>query len=289
MTPKYIDAHSHLQFAAFDDDRQEVLRKTVEGGTWMINVGTQYDTSKNAITLAHTIDHGVFATVGLHPTHTSKSHHDQQELGGWGAAFVSRGEDFNYEEYKKLAEDPKVVGIGECGLDYYRLLEDTIKKQKQVFEAHVALADDVGKPLMLHIRNNPEGGANAYMDALEIVKSVNPKIRGDVHFFAGSKDDAGLFLDYGFTLSFTGAITFPKGKKPGMVDYEDLIKYIPLDMILSETDNPYVAPMPHRGKRNEPANVEFVVKKIADIKNLPESDVASTLVANAVRVFKLIE
>ena len=239
----------------------------------MINVGTQYDTSKNAIDLAHTVDEGVYATVGLHPTHTSKSHHDVDE--------------FDYSAYKKLAEDPKVVGIGECGLDYYRLDEDTIAKQKKVFEAHVQLADDVGKSLMLHIRNSPEGKANAYKDALDIIKSVNPKIRGDVHFFAGGVLDARPFLDFGFTISFTGVITFPNSKKPGMVDYEELIKFAPLDMILAETDCPYVAPMPHRGKRNEPNYVEYVIRRIAEVKGQPEDVVSAVLLANARRVFRI--
>ncbi|MBI3631923.1 MAG: TatD family hydrolase [Candidatus Vogelbacteria bacterium] len=284
---KFIDIHSHLQFAAFDQDRNEVLKRTLDSGTWMINVGTQYDTSKNAIDLAHTIERGVYATVGLHPIHTSKSHHDEQELGEGGMAFVSRGEEFDFNKYKELALDSKVVGIGECGLDYYRLDEESIKKQKKVFEAQVNLADEVKKPLMLHVRNSPEGGANAYSDALEIVKSVNPKIRGDVHFFAGSIDDARAFLDFGFTISFTGAITFPKSKKLGLADYEALVKYIPLGMILSETDNPYVAPVPFRGKRNEPGYVKYVVSKIAEWKGLDSDEVAATISANAQRVFKI--
>ena len=287
MMPKYIDIHSHLQFSAFDSDRAEVLKRTLNSGTWMINVGTQYDTSKNAVDLAHTVEDGVYATVGLHPIHTDKSHHDEQELGEGGKAFVSRGEEFDYEKYKALAQDPKVVGIGECGLDYYHLDEESIKKQKKVLEAHVALADDVGKPLMLHVRNSIEPGHNAYADVLEVIKSVNPKIKGDVHFFAGLKDDARAFLDYGFTLSFTGVITYPKSKNPGMADYEELIKYIPLDMILSETDNPYVAPVPFRGKKNEPAHVKYVVQKIAEIKGLGLDATAAAIFANAQRVFKI--
>ena len=292
MDPKYIDIHSHLQFAAFDNDREKVLERALESELWMINVGTQYDTSLAAVELAQNKD-GVFATVGLHPIHTAKSYHDRQELGDGGAEFVSRGEEFNYEAYKKLALDPKVVGVGECGLDYYRLdgstslPQATLAKQKKIFEEHVRIANEVAKPLMLHIRNSPEGGSNAYRDALEIIKSVDPKIRGDVHFFAGAVDDARAFLDYGFTLSFTGAVTFPKAKKPGQADYEELIRFIPLDMILTETDCPYVAPAPHRGSRNEPANVRYVVGRIAKIKNLSEDEVAVTLVSNARRVFRL--
>ena len=286
MIQKYIDIHSHLHFAAFDTDREEVLKRTLDSGTWMINVGTQYDTSKNAVSLADGRE-GVFATVGLHPIHTAKSYHDKQELGEEGVAFTSRGEVFEYDAYKKLGLDPKVVGVGECGLDYYRLDPETVERQKKVFREQIRLADDLNKPLMLHIRNSPEGGANAYKDALEILKSINPKIKGDVHFFAGTVDDARSFLDFGFTLSFTGAVTFPKSKKPSMADYEELIKYIPLDMILTETDCPYISPVPHRGERNEPGNVRYVVKRIAEIKGLPEDEAAAALLTNARRVFKI--
>ncbi|MDO8493340.1 MAG: TatD family hydrolase [bacterium] len=287
MNPKYIDIHSHLHFTAFDADRAEVLKRAQDAGVWMINVGTQYDTSVSAVKLANSVSSGVFATVGLHPIHTSKSYHDTQELGEEGVAFTSRGEEFDYEAYKKLGQDPKVVGVGECGLDYYRLESDTVERQKKVFREHIRLADELGKPLMLHIRNSPEGGANAYQDALYILKEMNTKVRGDVHFFAGGTEDARAFLDYGFTLSFTGAVTFPKSKKPGMADYEELIKFTPLDMILTETDCPYITPVPHRGERNEPANVRYVAKRIAEIKGLLESEAAAVLLANARRVFNI--
>lgn len=303
MTPKYIDIHSHLHFAAFDTDRAGVLKRALDAGVWMINVGTQYDTSVNAVKLANSVPEGVFATIGLHPIHTSKSYHDTQELGEEGVAlapgrasasfagFTSRGEEFDYEAYKKLGQNSKVVGVGECGLDYYRLEADTVERQKKVFQEHVRLADELGKPLMLHIRNFPEvnsqRGANAYKDALDILKSMNPKVRGDAHFFAGGIDDARAFLDYGFTLSFTGAITFSKSKKPGMADYEELIRFVPLDMILTETDCPYITPVPHRGERNEPSNVRYVVKRIAEIKGMPEDEATVILSANARRVFNI--
>jgi len=133
---------------------------------------------------------------------------------------------------------------------------------------------------MLHIRhgvNHVEH--NAYFDALDLLKK-HSKVKGDVHFFAGTKEEAKGFLDFGFTLSFTGVITFSH-------DYDEVIRNTPLDMIMSETDSPYVAPVPYRGKRNEPVYVKEVVKKIAEIKNFPESEVALALIANARRVFKI--
>ena len=121
MTPKYIDIHSHVNFTAFDADRDDVIKRALDNDTWMINVGTQIDTSKKAVELANKYKEGVYATVGLHPIHTGKSFHDEQELGSEGKEFTSRGEAFDKEKYLELARNLKVVAIGECGLDYFHL------------------------------------------------------------------------------------------------------------------------------------------------------------------------
>ena len=131
--PKYIDIHCHLNFKVFEEDRDEVIRRALENNTWLINVGTQVDTSKKAVELAHKYPEGVYAVIGLHPIHTGKSFHDKEELGDEGAGFVSRGEEFDKENYRKLLEDPKTVAIGECGLDYYHMDEESIEKQKKAF------------------------------------------------------------------------------------------------------------------------------------------------------------
>jgi len=278
MQPKYIDIHSHVNFKAFDLDRDEVIKRALENDTWMINVGTQLDTSKKAVEMANQYNEGVYAIIGLHPIHTGASYHDEKELGEGGKEFTSRGEVFNKEFYRELLKDTKVVGIGECGLDYYRCTPETIAKQKEDFISQIELANEFRKPLMLHIRNNPEDKTNdAYKDALEILKKYS-KVKGDVHFFAGSLEVAKAFTDFGFTLSFTGVITFTG-------DYDEVVRNTPLDMIMSETDSPYVTPAPYRGKRNEPSYVREVVKKIAKVKNLGEEEVASALIANAKRVF----
>ncbi len=269
---KFIDVHSHVQFAAYDADRAEVMERAKTSDTAMINVGTQADTSKAAIELAHQYPDFAWATVALHPVHTSKSYHDKKEIGEGGEEFTSRGEVFDYDYYKKLGQDEKVVGIGECGLDYYRLTEETKKKQHETFVQHIELANELGKPLMLHIRQ-------AYEDALTLLKA-HAKVRGDVHFFAGDWDIAKQFLDLGFTLSFTGVITFAD-------QYDDVVKNTPLDMILTETDAPYITPEPLRGRRNEPINVALVVKRIAELKNLPLEEVQDAILANARRVFGL--
>ena len=287
MTPKYIDIHSHVNFKAFDEDRDEVIARALENDTWVINVGTQVDTSKKAVEMANNYKEGVYAIIGLHPIHTGASYHDEKELGEGGKEFTSRGEIFDKESYRELLKDKKVVGIGECGLDYYRMDLESIEKQKQAFVTQIELANEFNKPLMLHIRNNEkkelitgqEGSPNAYIDALQILKKY-AKVKGDVHFFAGTTEEAKAFNDFGFCLSFTGVITFTK-------DYDEVIRNTPLDMIMSETDAPYVTPVPHRGSRNEPVYVKEVVKKIAEVKNLPEEEVSQAFIANARRVFAI--
>ncbi len=276
--PIYIDIHSHVNFKAFDEDRDTVIKRALDNDTWVINVGTQVDTSRSAVELADKYEDGVYAIVGLHPIHTSASYHDEQELGVGGVEFTSRGEIFDKNVYREFLKDPKVVAIGECGLDYFRCTPETISKQKEAFIAQIGLANEFNKPLMLHIRNNPKDKTkDAYKDAIEILKKY-PTVRGNVHFFAGMPEHAKSFLEIGFTLSFTGVITFTH-------DYDEVIKNTPLDMIMSETDSPYVAPVPYRGKRNEPVYVSEVVKKIAEIKNLPIDEVAQAIIANAKRVF----
>jgi TatD DNase family protein len=280
MDIRYFDAHTHVQFAAFDEDREAAFARSREAGVGMNLVGTQKDTSQAAIDCANAHD-GVWATIGLHPIHTSKSHHDKKELGEGGKAFTSRGEDFDFTLYETMARQEKVIAIGECGLDYYRLDEESKKRQMEAFVAQIEVANTVGKPLMLHIRSGAHGevGNSAYEDALELLKA-HAKVQGDVHFFAGSWTTAQKFLDLGFTLSFTGVITFAK-------DYEEVVRNTPLDMILSETDAPYVTPAPHRGKRNEPMYIPDIVRKIAEIKNIDEQEAREALLANARRVFTL--
>lgn len=297
--PKYIDIHAHTNFKAFDDDREEVISRALQNDTWVINIGTQYDTSKKAVEMTNEYE-GVYATIGLHPIHTGASYHDKEELGEEGKEFTSRGEIFDKEKYKKLVKLGKVVGIGECGLDYYHMEPDTIEKQKTAFIAQIELANELRLPLMLHVRNQPapdrqEGLAgnptdkthNAYFDVYELVKkySTLSKIKGVSHFFAGSVEDMKRFVEIGICISFAGPITYKP--KPEICDYESVIKETPIDMILADTDSPYVAPVPHRGLRNEPIYVADIVRKIAQIKGLDEEIVTKQIVLNAKRLFDI--
>ena len=270
----YFDAHTHTNFAAYDSDRDEVFARAKDAGVGMNVVGTQIDTSRVAVECAE--KYGQYASVGLHPVHTARSFHDAQELGNEGEEFTSRGEVFDSAAYESLAASVRVVAIGECGLDYYRNDARTKKVQEDAFVQQIELANKLGKPLMLHVRAS-EGTMDAYDDALEIIRS-HAKVAGDVHFFAGNLDVAKRFLSLGFTLSFTGVITFARS-------YDEVVRETPLDMLLSETDAPYVSPTPHRGRRNEPGYVIEVVRAIARIKAMNEEDVARQLMTNVRRVF----
>ena len=277
MPFRYIDIHSHVNFVAFDADREATMTRALDAEVAVINVGTQQDTSKMAVEMAETHENGVFSIIGLHPVHTGKSFHDEKELGAGNKEFTSRGEVFDMNYYRELLKSPKAVGIGECGLDYYRLETDSEQKQKEAFSAHIALANEAKKPLMLHVRSG--SGRSAYREALDILKR-EAKVSGDFHFFAGSWDEAREILDAGFYLSFTGVLTFAR-------NYDEVGKNAPLDRIMSETDSPYVAPAPFRGKRNEPLYVREVVKAIARIRNEDEETVRAQLLKNAETFFSI--
>ena len=284
-----IDAHAHLQFKAFDEDRDEVIKRTIEGGVFCINVGTQKNTSEAAIELAEKYD-GFWAAVGLHPIHTEESFHDEQEVSG-DKGFKSREEVFDFDFYEKLAKHPKVVAIGECGFDYYRATPDSRKKQDDAFRAQVRLAKKVGKPLMLHCRpsqnHDKTYSDDAYLDMLRVLKEEGPPPPeradggwGNVHFFVGSTDIAKKFLEIGFSFSFSGVITITNM-------YDEVVKFLPLDKILIETDAPYASPRPWRGKRNEPLYVAEVARRLAELHQKSFEEIAELTAQNAKKVFKL--
>lgn len=285
MPPKFFDIHTHVQFAAFKEDAEAVVQRALDAGVWMVNVGTQKDTSVAAIALAEKFSEGVYATVGLHPIHTEKSYHDPQELeiiqqsadyGTIVSGFTSRGENFDYDYYKKLAEHEEVIAIGECGLDYYRLEQNTKEKQKDTFLKQIELAKEVKKPLMIHCRN-------AFPDLISILDSkfrTPDSPSGVIHFFSGTKEDSQKLLDLGFSFSFGGVITFAR-------DYDEVIRYLPLERILLETDAPYVAPVPYRGQRNKPLYVAEVAKKLAELKGLPFEEICDKTTMNAKLIFRL--
>lgn len=262
----YIDVHSHLHFKDFDNDRQEVLDLMNKDGIATIAIGTDYEESKKAIKLAEE-NENIYATIGFHPADNSI-------------------EVFDYEKYLELAKHKKVLAIGECGLDYFHHTKDK-DEQVRLFKDHIRIACEVNKPLMLHVR--PKEGMDAYNDAIEILKEEknlsaqvgkNPNLRGNFHFFVGDLETTRRVLELGFTVSFSGVITFVK-------DYIDVVKFVPLEMMHAETDSPYVAPVPFRGKRNSPLYVKSIVEKIAEIKGLNIDDVKVQLIKNAKEMFDI--
>ena len=274
MRPDFFDVHAHVQFAAYDKDREEVLARAREARVWMVNVGTERGTSEAAIALAKKETEGVFATVGLHPVRSREGSQRASASNGVHPTSAVTTEKFDYEFYKKLGKDKSVVAIGECGLDYYRLSEDSKAEQKRVFLEHIRLASELEKPLMIHCRE-------AFADLIDILRAHEREVpQGIVHFMSGTKADAEALLDMGFSFSFGGVVTFTS-------DYDEVVRYVPKTNLLLETDAPYVAPAPYRGKRNEPAYVVQTAKRIAELQNTSVSVLGEETSANALAIFGL--
>lgn len=264
MLYPFFDIHSHFNLEPFDGDLNEVIQKHKEKNIGTICIGVDKVTSEKALLLSEQHEH-IYACIGLHPDN------------------VTEEGEFDTEFYRNLAMNQKVVAIGECGLDYFRIdPNDHVGKdnQKQVFRDQIELSLELNLPLMLHIRPS-QNSYDAYEEVLEIleeVKKTEPTLRGDSHFFVGTKEIADRFLALGFTVSFTGVITITH-------DYDEVVRHVPLSMMMAETDAPFVAPVPYRGKRCEPYMVEEVYKKIAELKGISLEEVEKAFTENRKRVF----
>jgi TatD DNase family protein len=257
---KYIDIHSHLNFSDYDADREEVIGRMNDSEVATITIGTSILSSKSGIELSEN-NENIWSAVGIHPTEE-----------------VSELDDMMLE---KMLNNKKVVAIGECGLDYGRSGEiEAGEKIRQVslFERHLDLAAKWNKPVMIHARNSN-------LDILDILESkkkdYGERLRGNAHFFTGSVDEARRYLNIDFSISLTGVITFAR-------EYDEAIKFVPIENIMAETDAPFVAPIPYRGKRNEPVYVIEVIRKIAETKGLDFEKTAEFLKNNAVAKFGLL-
>ncbi len=282
---KLIDTHTHINLRAFKDDAVETIQRAHDAGVAVVNVGTQIDTSEQAVKLLDQFPEDVYAVVGMHPTHVyDHDFEDEDEL-----SVKTREESFDYEQYKTLAQNPRVVGIGECGLDYFRLPEDRdhneIKKlQRDAFELQIKLALELDKALCIHCR--PSNGTNdAYEDLLEILtktKAANPQLRFEVHCYTGDLETAKKFTKLGGYIGINGIITFDKSGRS-----EDVVKNVYLEHIILETDAPYLSPKSNRGKRNEPSYLPEIAEKIAEWKNITVEEVQQTTTENAKKLFKI--
>ncbi len=254
-----IDTHSHLNFFDYDNDRDKVIKECLNNNVWMINIGTDYESSKKAIEISEKYSHGVFASVGMHPENIGK-------------------EVFDYQKYKSLADSKKIVAIGEMGLDYWYRPKTKKKqvefkeKQKELLLEQLTLARELNLPVIFHCRL-------AHNDLLEILGAKeNSNLKGVIHCFTGDWGDAKKYLNMGLYIGITGIIF--------KLDLDEVIKKTPLDKILVETDCPFLSPLPEI-KRNEPLFVKHIAEKVAKLKNITFEEVAKKTTDNAKRLFSL--
>ncbi len=251
---RLFDTHAHLDFPQFDPDRERIIRELEEKDVYVVNVGVDLVSSRASVVLAR--EHRkIFAACGVHP-HDAKDFTDGTltELAG----LLDRG----------------AVAVGECGLDYYRDLSPR-EDQRRAFRAQLELAKEKGLPVIVHLRGE------ARDELLEILREVNPG-RGVIHAFSAAHGRPRDFLDLGFHIGIGGPVTYKKN-----ATLRALLREIPLERLLVETDSPYLPPEPHRGKRNDPAKVRLVVEKIAEILGIPPAEVAETTFRNACELFRI--
>ncbi len=282
-----IDTHGHVNFNAFKDDSNQVLRRAMENDIWAIMPGTQFSTSEKAVKLAQKYEQGVYAAIGLHPIHLEEREVDVLEVQSakvekqpW-MIFETRNEEFNYEKYKILGQSKKVVAVGECGLDYYyepkgkEKREGFRMKQRTTLALQIKLAQELNLPVILHCRK-------AHDDLIGFLR--DKKIRGVVHCYTGTIAQAEKFYEMGFYFGFNGLIF---KKVPALPNPSEVIANIPLERILLETDSPYLAPPEAKTERNEPLFVKYIAEEIARIKKLSVEKIATATTQNAKSLFKI--
>ena len=282
---KFIDTHTHVNLRAFKDDAVETIQRSLDAGVAVVNVGTQIDTSRQAVEMLDHFPENVYAVIGLHPTHTYQHDYEDEEE----VRFKTREEVFDPALYEELVKHERVIGIGECGLDYYRLPEDRdheeIKSlERAAFEKQIDFALRNNKALCIHCRPT-DGTIDAYEDLYEIIKDVklkNPQLRFEVHCYTGDSATALKFVELGGFIGLNGIITFDKTGRS-----EEVVKALSLDAMILETDAPYLTPKSHRGQRNEPSYLPEVAEKIAEWKNVTLDEVALATTANAKKLFNL--
>ncbi|GAC1412077.1 MAG: TatD family hydrolase [Candidatus Doudnabacteria bacterium] len=272
------DTHAHLNMKAFEEDRDKVAAEALAANVIFNNVGTHKSTSQRAVDLAD--GKNIFAIVGLHPIHTLS-----QDIEEESSKFISREEKFDYDFYSKLARDSKVVGIGECGLDYFRMPENmTLAEVKSIqhaaFEQQIELAKELDKTLVIHTRATKDT-VDAYEDVLTLLKKYKLN-RFLVHSYTGSWPLAQQFLELNGYLGLNGIITFDK---TGVL--KEVVDKMPLEKMVLETDAPFLSPPPHRGKRNLPQYVEYVARYVADVRGMTFEETAEITTKNAKQLFKI--
>lgn len=247
-----IDTHAHLDFPDFDLDRSEIIQRTLDENMLIINVGSDFEATKRAVDLSSQFQN-IYSCLGFHP-------HDAIA--------------FNHEvigTYRELAKNKKVVAVGEIGLDYFRNLSPR-HNQKEVFTKMLTLAKDLNLPVVVHSRQADD-------EVLEILKKFMP-LKGVVHCFSSTQEFLGEILELGFLVSFTANITYKKAQ-----NLRDLVKIVPKDRFMLETDCPFLPPEGFRGKRNDPLYVKYVAQEISKIRNESVEEIAQYTTQNARNFF----
>lgn len=260
---KLIDTHCHPQMGDYDGERSAMIKRSLDAEIGIIAIGTTMADSLAGIRLAEEYpDKAIYAAVGIHPT--------DDDIG-----------DVRITDLALLADHPKVVAIGETGLDYFHLKpEDNPQEQIDLFEQQIILAQQAALPLIIHCRDHNDV-YTAYDDVLMLLARHQVK-KFVMHCFSGTWEYAEKFLALGGMLSFTGIITFPKSET-----MQEVVRKIPLERMMIETDAPFLAPIPYRGKRNEPSYVVEVAKKIAELRDMTVEEIAEATTANAEEFFGL--
>lgn len=269
---KFYDTHTHVLREFYPEDQAEIIRGCRAEGIWLNNVGTDYENSKECVALAEEYGEGVYAVVGMHPEHFMPT------------ADGSPVQEFPAEDFRALASRPGVVGIGECGLDYYRLQEWTsreqaLQSQQPAFVAQINVAKELDKALVIHCRPTLDSD-DAYEDALAILERERPG-RFEIHSFTGSWGICQKFLALGGYVALNGIVTFDAA---GVM--AEVAEKIPLDRLLLETDAPFLAPIPFRGKRNQPQYITYSAEAIAEIRGMDAAEVGRITGANALKLFR---
>ncbi|OGP49782.1 MAG: hydrolase TatD [Deltaproteobacteria bacterium RBG_13_43_22] len=252
----WIDSHAHLEMKEFDPDRPQVIERAVAKGiTGIITIGTDLESSQKSLALAKTYQ-TIWATVGVHP-HDAASFHPE-----------------TLPQLTRLAQDKQVVALGEIGLDFYRNLSPQ-KAQIETFRQLIQLAKTVNLPIIIHDRE-------AHEEVLAILREEKAwEVGGVFHCFSGDWEMAKQCLDLNFFLSVTGAVTYKKGSV-----LEEVVRRVPIESLLLETDAPFLSPHPFRGKRNEPAYLVHTAEHVARLRGLALSELSQAVLQNTSRVFK---
>ncbi len=248
---KLIDTHCHINLKDFNEDFGDVIERIETRLESVINVGFDLKSSEESVKLSNKYE-SIYATVGIHP-------HDASTYDGFAEARL-----------RELAKNPKVLAIGEIGLDYYRNLSPK-EIQKEVFKKQIELALEIGKPVVIHCRD-------AYEDTINILKEYK-NIKGIMHSYSGSYETAKILMDR-FYFSISGPVTFKNA-----VTLREMVEKLPIEKILVETDSPYLTPEPFRGKRNEPCYVEYVAKMVAEVKGVSYDEIIKITNENTKKAF----